>query len=307
MLRLGRDIRGSLGIAVSGGPDSLALLLLAQAAFPGRIAAATVDHQLRPEAAAEARQVAEICSDRAIPHSILTVCLSPGGEGVQGEARRARYAALGEWAARAGIAAVATGHHADDQAETLLMRLQRGSGVTGLAGVRARRALAPGIDLVRPLLGWRREELTAIVAEAGLVPADDPANSDPRFDRARMRSFLAANPELDPLRLARSAAALADAEQALAWAAERAAAERLERGDDGISLDPAGLPRELRRRLLTRAIRMLSPDAAIDGLDGLLDTLDSGGTGTLAGIVARGDAIWRLAPEPPRRPVKARL
>ena len=126
-----RPPQGGLGLAVSGGPDSLALLLLASEALPGQVEAATVDHGLRAESAAEAEAVAQICATLGVPHAILTVEVATGN--VQAEARRARYAALGGWLAARDLAALATAHHADDQAETLLLRLNRAIGVAGLA------------------------------------------------------------------------------------------------------------------------------------------------------------------------------
>ena len=153
---------------MSGGPDSLALLLLAHAALPGRIEAATVDHQLRVGSAEEAADVARLCQSLAVPHAILAVDVAPGN--LQSQARAARYAALAVWLTSRGLAALASGHHADDQAETLLARLNRASGVAGLAGVRAR-GLVPGTDipLLRPLLGWRRAALADVVAVAGVL------------------------------------------------------------------------------------------------------------------------------------------
>ncbi|MGB7655807.1 MAG: tRNA lysidine(34) synthetase TilS, partial [Novosphingobium sp.] len=179
-----------MGLAVSGGPDSLALLLLAQVALPGRIAVATVDHGLRAESAVEAALVAQLCAALDVPHLTLPVKLEPGN--LQSQARAARYAALGEWLVREDLAALATAHHADDQAETLLLRLGRASGVAGLAGVRAR-GLVPGtgLPLLRPLLGFRRSELGDVVAAAGWQAVDDPSNRDDRFDRARIRKAIA--------------------------------------------------------------------------------------------------------------------
>ncbi|MDE2302351.1 MAG: tRNA lysidine(34) synthetase TilS, partial [Sphingomonadales bacterium] len=155
-----------MAIAVSGGPDSLALLLLAAAARPGAVRAATVDHRLRAASAGEAAAVARVCAALAVPHQTLEIAVAAGN--LQSEARRGRYAALAGWMNEQGIAALATGHHADDQAETLLMRLNRAGGCAGLAGVRARGRL-PGSEgrlLLRPLLGWRRAELAALIAAA---------------------------------------------------------------------------------------------------------------------------------------------
>src|SRR4051812_14287712 len=111
-----------LGIAVSGGPDSLALLLLASAAYPGRIEAATVDHGLRPEGAAEAAFVGRLCVRLGLPHAILRAQMTETAN-VQAAARTRRYALLTQWLAATGAAFLATAHHLDDQAETLVMRL----------------------------------------------------------------------------------------------------------------------------------------------------------------------------------------
>ena len=169
----------------------MALLLLAAEALPGQIEAATVDHGLRRESADEARMVAAVCHAMDVPHAILPVAVSAGN--LQSEARTARYAALAGWVHGSGLGALATAHHADDQAETLLMRLNRASGVAGLAGVRAR-GVVPGTNmpLVRPLLDWRKQELAAIVSAAGIEAAQDPSNEAERFDRVRVRKALAA-------------------------------------------------------------------------------------------------------------------
>ena len=286
-----------VGIAVSGGPDSLALLLLANAAWPGRIRAATVDHQLRPEAAAEAAFVAAICAERAIPHAIL-VPESPITGSLQNAARLVRYALLESWRAGQGALCMMTAHHADDQAETLLMRLNRGAGVGGLAGIRA----ANG-RLVRPLLGWRRAELEALVVEAGIVPLRDPSNADPRFDRVRMRQALAQASWISVASLSKSAANLADAAAALDWMTERLAAERITAEGDALVLDPRDLPVELVRRLLLAAIARLAPPAAPAGpaLDRALAALHAGGRASLGALLLQGGPLWHLAAAPPRR------
>ena len=291
-----------LGLAISGGPDSLALLLLAHAARPGEIEAATVDHRLRPAARAECEAVAAICKTLAIPHAILTARWAvPPSANLQAEARAERYALLADWATSRALTAVATAHHADDQAETLLMRLARGSGVGGLAGTRPSRPLTATIPLIRPLLGWRKADLAAIVVAAGLAPADDPANRDPRHDRARMRAWLGETGWADPERLAASASHLRDADEALDWASTALADARLVRDGDAIKLDPAGLPREFQRRLLLKAFAQLDalPPRGPD-LANAMTALGNGETCTLAGLKLEGGPKWRLTRAPPR-------
>ena len=248
----------TVGVAVSGGPDSLALLLLAAAARPNQIEAATVDHRLRPESRAEAAMVADQCERIGVRHAILTVeWPTPPKSSLQARAREARYEMLGEWALASSLAVVATAHHADDQAETLLMRLARGAGIGGLGSVRARRPLVPGVQLVRPLLGWRKEELAALVAGACIEPVDDPSNRDPRHDRVRMREWLKRADWADPQRLAASATWLNEADEALDWALARLAEKRIARDGAALVVDPSQMPRELQRRLLLAAFTEL--------------------------------------------------
>jgi tRNA(Ile)-lysidine synthase len=296
---------GPLGIAVSGGPDSVALLLLATAAFPGAVTAATVDHGLRTGAKAEALAVADLCATLGVPHRIIVGDASAAQGSLQDRARTVRYRLLGRWAEEAGLGWIATAHHRDDQAETFLMRAARGAGVAGLAGVRARVALADvPVPIVRPLLGWPRADLHAIVAQAGITPADDPSNRDPTHDRTAFRALLATTPLLAADRLAAASAHLADAEAAIAWTAASLTAERLKVEGDTLRFhDPAGLPREYRRRLLASAIGRFAPDAALrgDALDRLLRLLDAGRAGTLAGVAAGPGQDWIFRRAPPRR------
>jgi tRNA(Ile)-lysidine synthase len=290
-----------IGIAVSGGPDSLALLLLAAAARAGVVEAATVDNGLRPESRAEARFVRGICERLGIPHATLKVRVASGSS-LQAQARAARYQALGDWAIERDLRAVATAHHADDQAETLLMRLARGAGLRGLVGVRSDRPLEMGIRAVRPLLGWRREELGAIVAAAGIRPIDDPANRDPRHDRSRFRGMLAGADWADPERLAASAKWLSDADEALEWALKPLTETRLVRIENGVTVDGRDLPRELQRRLLLAgfdalgAVRPRGPE-----LDRARKALRDGKIATLSGLKMQPGPPWKLSPAPPRR------
>jgi tRNA(Ile)-lysidine synthase len=294
------------GIAVSGGPDSLALLLLAAAARPGLIEAATVDHGLRPEGRSEAEMVERICQRLGVPHRILSGSGQTPGSNLQAWARTLRYQLLGDWAVGRGLQAVATGHHLEDQAETLLMRLARGSGVAGLGGVQRRRSLRDDkqaeVDLVRPLLDWPRGELRRIVGQAGLEPVDDPSNSDEKFDRSRARALLDSVDWLEPDRLASVARNCRDSERALDWTARNEFDKRRSESGAGIALDPSGLPRELRRRLLIQAIETLGGETPPGPkLAAALDAVEEGGTTTLAGVKIEGGAIWRLSTAPPRR------
>lgn len=292
---------GRLGLAVSGGPDSLALLLLARAAMPDRIAAATVDHGLRPEAAQEAEMVARVCAALNVPHRTLRVEVPAGN--VQSQARAARYAALAEWMEAEGLEALATAHHADDQAETLLLRLNRGSGASGLAGVRAR-GLVPNtrLPLVRPLLGWRRAELAGVVSAAGIDAAQDPSNLDNRFDRVRIRKALAGAEWIDVPALAQSAANLADADAALEWAAAREWSEAVTKGPMGLTYRPAA-PRAIALRVLTRLVSELDGEAPRgSAVARLFDSLVARQPASIGNLVARAMPDgWSFTKAPKRR------
>ena len=292
---------GRLALAVSGGPDSLAMLALAHAALPGRIAAATVDHGLRPESAAESAFVGQICSELEVPHSVLRVVVEAGN--IQAMARTARYTALAAWMERDGLDALATAHHADDQAETLLARLNRGSGVAGLAGVRAR-GLVPGskLPLLRPLLGWRRAELAAVVAAAGWAAVQDPSNSDDKFDRARLRKILAGADWLDLPALALSAAHLADADAALDWAAQREWSEAVVKSPMGLIYRPMA-PRAVALRVLARIVTELDGEVPRgSAVARLFDSLLARQPASIGNLVARVmPEGWSFTKAPERR------
>ena len=257
---LDRAAPGPLGVAVSGGGDSTALLLLLHAAARGRpLAAVTVDHRLRAESAREAAAVAALCAGRGIPHETLHWQGWDGAGNLQDRARQARRALIAGWAREQGIGAVALGHTLDDQAETFLMRLARGSGVDGLA---AMAAVTPddGLVWLRPLLGVRRAALRDWLEAAGVAWAEDPSNADDRFDRVRARAALPALAALGlgPERLAATARAMARAREALEAATAELAAACVEEGAAGdLTLDPGPLraaPEELRLRLLAAAL-----------------------------------------------------
>lgn len=286
------------GVAVSGGPDSMALLDLMALVHPGRVEAATVDHGLRAESADEAAMVGDFCAGRAIPHVVLRPAIPIQGS-LQAEARAARYELLDAWMTARGLDWLLTAHHADDQLETLVMRLNRGSGVAGLAGVRARRG-----RLLRPLLGVRKAELLAHVRAAGIPHAADPSNTDSRFDRVRLRGHLADAEWLDPVAAARSAGALADAEEALGWMVGELYARFVTQEADALILATTDLPRELLRRLLAHMIGMVAPDAPEprgERIDQAIIQLCRGRRVSIGACVATGGVQWTVRRAPPRR------
>lgn len=302
--------RSRIGIAVSGGADSLALLLLVNAAFPGACAVATVDHGLRPEAAGEAVRVAALCQRLGVAHTVLRAGDRRGARGnLQDWARTVRYRLLADWARAGTLGMVATAHHRDDVAETFLMRAARGGGVRGLAAMPAVRSLpASPVLLVRPLLGWRRAELAAIVEAAGIDAAADPSNVDPRFDRARVRRLLATTPDLPPDGLARAADNLRDVEAAVEWMMARELADRFDEGAGGVRLRADGLPFELKRRFVARAIEAVRQRHGVfapwreTAIPALVVALDRGAGGTVADVLAgAGAGYWLFRPAPPRR------
>lgn len=270
---------------------------------------ATVDHGLRAEAADEARGVAALCARLGVPHATLPLNLG-GGSAIQARARAARYAALADWAGAQGLAGIATAHHLDDQAETLAMRLNRGAGVRGLAGMRAD-AVVPGaapLPLWRPLLGWRRVELAAVVAGAGILAADDPSNRDSRFERVRVRAGLAGADWLEPGGWAASAQHLGEADAALDWTVQQLFDQGWQPAADGpggVLAVPCGLPRVLALRLLERVIAALAPAAPSPRGAELArwhQALAQGQVATLAGLRGEGKGrAWHFLPAPPHR------
>lgn len=302
------DPQVPIGIAVSGGPDSLALLALAAGARPGLIEAATVDHALRQESRAEAELVAKAAKTLGIPHRILTVKWDRKPESaIQERARIERYKLLGAWAQEHGLRALVTAHHLDDQAETFIMRLARGAGVRGLAGMR-RLAPVPGSDLalLRPLLGWRRGELEQICTEFGLSPVDDPSNADEQFERVRVRRGLAGAGWINSRAVASSARNLAEADGALRWATTQAWDRSVSENEGALVFTPADTPREIRRRVVLRAVAKLAREGKGNDLRGreldrVLTTLAAGGKATVRGVLCSGGPKWRFAPAPPRR------
>lgn len=271
------------------------------------VEAASIDHGLREESAAECIAVASLCESLDVPHSVLGVDVGKGN--LQDNARAARYAALTSWMNERVLDILATAHHADDQAETLLMRLNRASGVAGLAAIRASRPLNDNDDssrrLIRPLLGWRKAELEAIVSAAGIEPARDPSNRDPQFDRVRMRDALADADWLDPLSIAASAKHLSEAVDGLEWAADQEWQRQIELRDGEVLYHPTA-PRAVQLLVLDRAFKSLGGNPRGGTIAALRDRLAAGEGGNLAGVLVTADGTgegesWRLRREPPRQ------
>jgi tRNA(Ile)-lysidine synthase len=260
-------------VALSGGADSVALLDVLRGLAPElrvTLHAVHVHHGLRPEADADAAFARGLCADFGIPFHLERVAVrqEPPWEGLEAEARRARYAAFREVARRAGAQRVATAHTADDQAETVLMRLLEGAGPRGLAGIAPVRGI-----FIRPLLGARRGDVEAHLHARGLPSVEDPSNRDPRFLRNRIRHevlpYLAEALEPDIIRrLARSAALV----RSLVDDLERVAARELprlgKRGAAGWVLsvaDLARLPGEAAAETVRQAARDLGHSGALRG------------------------------------------
>lgn len=255
---LAPDRPARLGLAVSGGGDSMALMHLAKRWGGSALHVATVDHALRPEAAREAAFVAQTARDLGLPHETLVWDGWDKRGNLQDAARQARRNLLADWAARQGVQAVLLGHTLDDQAETFLMRLARGSGVDGLAAMAPVRDAA-GVRWLRPLLEITRADLRDWMRAHDLAWVDDPSNDDSQYYRIKARQALdlLAPLGLTRARLSQTAAHMAQARTVLNEAAATAARAicRFEHGDivfDARRLD--ALPADTRHRLVARAL-----------------------------------------------------
>jgi tRNA(Ile)-lysidine synthase len=324
----------ALVLAVSGGPDSTALLWLAARWRKRRrkgpaLLAVTVDHGLRPEAKREAAAVKRLARRLGIAHRTLRWTGRKPTTGLQEKARAARYRLIAAAARRQGASCVLTAHTLDDQAETVLFRLARGSGIAGLAGMaRVRPLVLPGagaplngrrgkaeLFLVRPLLGIGKSRLVATLRAANIPAADDPSNRDPRFTRVRLRNLMPALAAegLDARRLAQLARRLGRADAAIELAVDAAAAALSpepwsERGTVAFDAQAfARLPAEVALRLLGRAIAHRGDEGPVElgKLEALAEALGAATAQavpfrrTLAGAVVtlrRGRLLVERAP-----------
>ena len=298
------DPPDSLGVAVSGGGDSMALLHLLHgfcALHGARLHAVTVNHGLRAEAGAEAALVGRFCASLGISHDVVVWENWDGTGNLQAEARAARYKQMAIWAGKRGIQNIALGHTADDQAETVLMRLGRRSGVDGLAAM-PRRMVRHGVSWVRPLLGASRHELRTYLQDRRIDWCEDPSNEDPKFERVKARRALVALADLgiEARGLAIVADQMAQARTALNWNTFLAARELATVDAGAVVLSERRmriLPKEIQRRLLVQALRWISGatyPARRAAIATLMTELGKGQGATVEGCHARrikGD-IW---------------
>jgi tRNA(Ile)-lysidine synthase len=316
-----------LVLAVSGGPDSIAMMWLAarwrRALRKGpRLVAVTIDHGLRSEAAREARDVKQLAKSLDLPHRTLRWTDAKPATGLPAAARDARYRLLARAARSAGATHVLTAHTQDDQAETLLMRMSRGSGIAGL-GAMARQTQRDGVVLARPLLQIPKARLLATLQKARIGFADDPTNRDSRFTRPRLRALMPAlgAEGFDARKMARLAARLARANAALELLVDGAerylalcATDPVHAGIEAEAF--AALAEEIRVRLLLRAIDRVGHEgpAELGKVEALAAALQHASAEkaaakgrirlkqTLAGaLVSLADGRIRIEPAPPRR------
>jgi tRNA(Ile)-lysidine synthase len=299
LLFAGLECASTLVLAVSGGPDSTALLALAARWRTGLargpdLVAVTIDHGLRPESAREAGAVKQLAHRLGVSHRTLRWRGAKPETGLQEAARAMRYRLLADAARRAGARHILTAHTLDDQAETVLIRMARGSGLTGLTAM-ARETPLDGLVLVRPFLDIPKSRLIATLKAERLSFADDPSNRDPRFLRARLRRLMPqlAEEGLDARRLAQLAQRLRRAEAAIEAAVEAAAATVSKspwNGAGPIALDAEkfrNLPAEIGLRLLGRAVARCGDEgpAELAKLESLYEAL--------AGAIMRAPRLRR--------------
>ena len=316
----------ALVLAVSGGPDSVALMWLAarwrKALKKGpRLVAVTVDHGLRKEAAREARDVKQLAAALEIEHRTLRWRGDKPKTGLPSAARDARYRLLARAAKSCGASHILTAHTRDDQAETVVMRLSRGSGIAGLAAM-ARQSDRDGVVLARPFLDVPKARLVATLEKAGIAFADDPTNHDPRFTRPRLRALMPvlAAEGADARGLVRLAMRLARANEALDVMTDGAERYLASIGGDapmtGFDLAAfAALSAEIRVRLLMRTINRVGHEgpAELGKVEALLEAIDQAVSGnkpaaggarlkqTLAGaVISIAKNRIHIVPAPPR-------
>lgn len=307
------DIKGTIAVGVSGGPDSMALLWLLSQWSKGRnvsIEAFTVDHGLRAESAQEAQQVAAWVKDWPhVTHRILVWEGVKPESRILEEARGKRYALIAGAMRQSGVQNLFVAHHRDDQAETFLIRLAKGSGLDGLGAMRSRQRMDNGITLVRPLLDVSKDDLILLCGESNIPYVDDPTNKNEEYLRPRLRAAQAVLEEegLSAKRLALTAKRLGRASSALEDIAHDLFTTALvEEREDGFLFDYKALHaahEELVLRVLLHAMNRVHPDGEygprLEKVENLLgriihDSAFKGATlgGCIFAIDAKNETLW---------------
>ena len=293
-----QELADPIGIAVSGGGDSMGLLFAMHdwAKKAGReVRVATVDHRLRAESRDEADFVAQTCEDLNVSHDTLTLDQLPGGN-LQAAARQARYDLLGSWAKGNSLACVLLGHTQDDQAETFLLRLARGSGVDGLAAMQDHKR-KDGVLFIRPLLETSRASIRDYLTNRGQRWIDDPSNEDMAYDRVKARAVLSA---LEPLglgmeQLNKTAFRMSTARDALETIANDVAKDAVQKQGGDLVIDLASVrqaPYETQLRIVSAGLCCVSSNPYRPRLYALADLLGNQSLGkaqTLHGALVSGD------------------
>jgi tRNA(Ile)-lysidine synthase len=313
------DAKGVL-LAVSGGPDSTALLIMAArwaaAAGRPRVEVATVDHAMRAGSRGEAAAVAKLAGRLGLAHHLLEWPGDKPRSRIQERSREARYQLLGACADAIGADFLVTAHHGDDQAETVLFRLLRGSGLAGLRGMESAVALGR-LTLARPLLGLRKAELVAFCEACGEAFATDPSNADPRFKRTHLRGLAdvlsAEGLGFDEIaRLSRRAGRM---EAAVAAQAKAAAARlgwtqaRPTRDAEALFAEPLEIAQRLLREEIARVVGKEARQIRLEAIETLAENLlaarargkamraNVGG----ASVALSAKGALSVSPEAPRR------
>ncbi len=306
--------RGPIAVAVSGGSDSLALMhLLAGFARAAKLAppqVLTVDHGLRPGSMTDAKKVARWAEQAGLKTTILSWRGRKPKTGIEAAARTARYQLMGKWLTRHRIATLFVGHTEDDQAETFLLRLARGSGLDGLSAMQPHAAWPiedfPALAVARPLLAFSRQQLRDYLAGLGQAWLEDPMNEDLAFDRVKIRKLRAALAEagLSAARIAAAASHLARARQALEVVTgavlARAVRKPSREQGEGVLLEAAALlaaPREVGLRALAAVLMAVGGEAYKPRFESLERLYDRIGSGTpLGGATLHGCHLSPASP-----------
>ena len=297
--------KGDIGVGVSGGGDSLALMLLSAEWAQNNnrtLKAVTIDHGLRSGSSLECDHVKRISDGLSIEHTTLKWLMEPIGN-LQNAARNARHELLLEWTKKQKLSVVLLGHTLDDNAETIVIKLIRGSGIDGLAGIE-KNIKINGLNIFRPLINTPREDLRSYLRVKKITWIDEPSNFDERFERIKVRNFLPSlsGVGLTPKKLVKLASHMRRAKEALNWQVSNFARQHVQQtiwGDLEINLNEfVKIPKEHQFRLLSSGLRWISGKVykpRFQSLERLLNAITSrklGKSMSLMGCIIKYDGNW---------------